>query len=315
MHTTFENIDELWMSALDDLFLNGNVTTSRVGKTREILGWSATLTHLEYTFLMNKRRALSPVYAGSELLWYLSGDDSIDIIRHYAPQYENFAEDGKAYGAYGHRLKNNVRNFDQVVLAMRLLKQAHDTRQCVVTLWKPDDLLAALDGTHKDLPCTLVWQFFVREDKLHMVVTMRSQDIWLGMPYDIFVNTCMMRLVANELRLKMGTYTHNCGSLHLYEKNEAAAREAFSLGLPYSQPNLWSDKDSIFDSHNALIVESCVRSWKETFHPYQCLHWQYLSDMLKDAVRCCALKYNMSDAFHSPALQEAATHYANNRGK
>jgi len=54
---------------------------------------------------------------------------------------------------------------------------------------------------------------------------MRSNDVWLGMPYDIWCFTCIQILIAQELGVEVGSYIHQPGSLHLYEKNWEKARE------------------------------------------------------------------------------------------
>ena len=48
---------------------------------------------------------------------------------------------------------------------------------------------------------------------------MRSNDIWFGLPYDIFQFTSLQILLSMELGVGIGTYTHICGSLHLYERD------------------------------------------------------------------------------------------------
>ena len=48
---------------------------------------------------------------------------------------------------------------------------------------------------------------------------MRSNDVWMGFPYDVFQFTCMQILMSMELGVEIGTYTHIAGSLHLYERN------------------------------------------------------------------------------------------------
>lgn len=149
------------------------------------------------------------------------------MIKAYAPQYENFAEsDGTAFGSYGARFANNLLGCDMLALAENLLRKNPETRQCVLAIWRPDDIWEAMTGKRKDLPCTTTWQFVVRDGALRMIVTMRSNDVWLGMPYDIFVNTCVQRLLANTLGLRCGDYTHHVGSLHLYERHEMAAQAA-----------------------------------------------------------------------------------------
>jgi thymidylate synthase len=48
---------------------------------------------------------------------------------------------------------------------------------------------------------------------------MRSNDIWLGVPYDYFVFTSLQTKMAMELGVDVGEYTHFAGSLHLYKRD------------------------------------------------------------------------------------------------
>ena len=48
---------------------------------------------------------------------------------------------------------------------------------------------------------------------------MRSNDLWLGFPFDVFQFANMQVLMAMELGVELGTYTHIAGSLHLYERD------------------------------------------------------------------------------------------------
>ncbi len=50
-----------------------------------------------------------------------------------------------------------------------------------------------------------------------MHTTMRSQDLWLGFPYDIFTATLIQELLAGWLEVGVGEYHHHVDSLHLYE--------------------------------------------------------------------------------------------------
>lgn len=170
------------------------------------------------TWLSNPKRNLSPIYAMAELIWYLSGEAAITRIVPYAPQYEKFANEGIAYGAYGARMKY-LDNGNQLFEVIEFLKTNPETRQAVVQLWDKEDLRLGQTGKINDLPCTLSWQFLIRDDELNMTTTMRSNDLWLGFPYDCFVNSCIQQIIANELNLDVGTYVHNVCSMHIYEKD------------------------------------------------------------------------------------------------
>ena len=63
-------------------------------------------------------------------------------------------------------------------------------------------------------------QFLIRQDTIHAVVNMRSSDLWLGLPYDVFNFTMLAVVVAKELQVPyLGEIVYNVGSSHIYEDN------------------------------------------------------------------------------------------------
>lgn len=93
------------------------------------------------------------------------------------------------------------------------IKRKGDTRQAVIQLFSPIDLRVET----RDLPCTCTLQFLPREGKLHLIATMRSNDVWLGLPHDVFAFTFLQELVARSVGQEVGEYHHSVGSLHLYD--------------------------------------------------------------------------------------------------
>jgi thymidylate synthase len=71
-------------------------------------------------------------------------------------------------------------------------------------------------------------QLFVRDGRIDATVYMRSNDIFLGLPYDLFVFTMLQELFAAELGLDVGRYHHMVGSLHLYETDIERAKRLLS---------------------------------------------------------------------------------------
>lgn len=228
-------MDKLWIKTLLDIESNGTRIESRNGWSSEILGYSEKLLNINNNFLFNKIRKLNPCYACAEFLWYLMQTDDTTFLQLFAPHYSRFTEDGiHAHGAYGFRwkLQNQLQNI------IDILKNHPESRQAIITMWDASiDLKHALALDKKDLPCTLTHQFLLRDGYLHLVTTMRSNDVWLGFPYDVFCNTQLLKLIANEIDAIPGTYTHNVGSEHLYDKNLFSVTQL--LGMP---------KKSLFDS-------------------------------------------------------------------
>jgi thymidylate synthase len=118
-----------------------------------------------------------------------------------------------------------------------MLQKDSDTRQAVVALYRPNDCGIST----KDMPCTLTLQFMIRNDKLNLIVNMRSNDLWFGGVYDIFCFTALQELMANELKVEVGLYYHHVGSFHLYEKNIKDVQDAiteYETALPRTPPRI-----------------------------------------------------------------------------
>lgn len=253
----------------------------------EILGWAASLNISPLrTWLTNERRALSPTYAAAELLWYLSGSNDIESIVAYAPQYVKFAQDDRtAHGAYGYRLATNLPDDNELDFAIDLLATKPNSRQAVCSLWRPDDLIHAAAGNVNDIPCTIAWQFVLRDDGLHMVNFMRSSDAWLGLPYDTWVNTMILRYLASELHVQPATYTHIAGSLHVYEKHWEAAHESITAAKP-SVPSIeLTEADKLDDIRWAVAREVDMRTSRVSLDQLvRMIHERQIGQMTADVL-------------------------------
>jgi thymidylate synthase len=155
-----------------------------------------------------------------ELLWYLSRDNRLDFIERYVRRYREETEDGvEVYGGYGPRLFGQ-RGHDQVRNVIELLGNRPTSRRAVIQIFDAKDIAA----DHKEIPCTTTLQFFVRNERLDMVTTMRSNDAYLGLPHDVFCFTMLQEIIARSLGRDIGIYRHFAGSLHLYKDRWADAQ-------------------------------------------------------------------------------------------
>ena len=106
---------------------------------------------------------------------------------------------------------------NQLEYVLRVLKESPESRQAVIHIKEPRN---TFENPTDDLNCTVCLQFFIRDRKLYMTTYMRSNDLWLGFPYDVFNFTALQIYIAMQLDVELGTYTHISGSLHLYEKDK-----------------------------------------------------------------------------------------------
>jgi thymidylate synthase len=165
---------------------------------------------MEWPVVTVKERELGYKFMAAEAAWILSGDNRVRSIRPYSKAISNFSDDGHFFhGAYGPMIR------DQLHFVIDALNADKDTRQAVMTIWRPNP------RPSKDIPCTVSVQFLIRDGLLHVVDTMRSSDLWLGWPYDIFNFSMLARYVICHLKQKpeLGVIVLQAGSAHLYEQN------------------------------------------------------------------------------------------------
>jgi thymidylate synthase len=167
-----------------------------------------------------------------ELLWYLARTDKLDFIQYYISRYGEYSDDGETiFGAYGPRLFALNGSIDQVKNVIATLKASPSSRRAVIQLFRGEDLAENLKDRREDLPCTCTLQFTIRNHQLHAMVTMRSNDAFMGLPHDVFAFTMLQELIARSLGVEVGPYKHAVGSLHLYTKNTKAIQDYLEEGI------------------------------------------------------------------------------------
>jgi thymidylate synthase len=171
-------------------------------------------------------RGLNPAIGAVEAIQLIAGVQATQLVLKVAPQFGKYKEEDESdfHGAYGQRISM------QVCAAIGKLREDPNTRQAVITLWDP--WLDNLPGK-RDYPCTVTIGFKITHvdeyPLLEMDVLMRSNDVWTGLPYDMFQFTQLQHSVAASLGMIVGEYRHTTWSLHLYESNREAAETFLAL--------------------------------------------------------------------------------------
>jgi thymidylate synthase len=70
----------------------------------------------------------------------------------------------------------------------------------------------------------------IRGGALHLVAHMRSNDVYKGLPHDVFCFTMLQEVAARSLGVELGHYSHSVGSLHLYKDDASKAERYLSEG-------------------------------------------------------------------------------------
>lgn len=242
MYAKVETPSQALELAIQSVINGGTISSPRGQSTLEI--HNATIV-MEKPWLVPfevQGRKFRDFIGAVEALQLVGQTVSSEIVTTGSKAFKRFTDGGIFHGAYGPRI------YGRLEALVNLLKSDPDSRQAVLTIFDSrQDLGAAV----RDVPCTLALQFFVRDEQLCMRVNMRSNDVWLGLPYDIVQFAALQGAVAKALDLPMGWYSHSVGSMHLYatDHDQAEQIKAVDDGIWDYEP-LWSG-NSIAEISNA----------------------------------------------------------------
>lgn len=228
----FGHVDDVIEWALKSCIRDGHVVSPRGMPTRELLGSAFTLSNPLGRKTSWSNRRWSVALAVGELAWHFRGSTDVNELKFYAPSWAQYTDDGaRVLGScYGHKIF--VGNKDsQWEIAKEILRADPYTRRAVIST----DALTIRDIDTKDKSCLNSIQFLIRDRKLDVFVNMRSNDVYLGLPYDVFIFSMFHERMARELSLELGSYHHFAASMHVYESDLRKIEKRGGIGSRSSE--------------------------------------------------------------------------------
>lgn len=213
----FRNLDLAYEALLTATLDSAAVSSPRGLPTRELTNVLVTIENPRERFITNPARRWSLPLAFGELAWHLSGSQDVEALASYAAIWRRFSTGATINGScYGHRIfsKTAIGKSQWEICKEALLTDEH-SRRAVIQLYDPEQNYL----TSPDVSCALNIQFVARGGLLDATVLMRSNDLYFGFPYDVFLYSNLQELMAVELGLQLGAYHHFATSLHLYQKD------------------------------------------------------------------------------------------------
>lgn len=277
MEIEAESIDDVLMNLYPKLIQIDAHNEGTRGNIYEIIGALIKIENPRARISRSENRG-KPFSALGELLWYLSGSDRIEFIGEYIGAYHNEAEpDGRLHGAYGPRINNMRDKINQLENIISLLEERPASKRAVIQIFNAEDLT----GNYKEIPCTTTMQFFIRDKKLHLSTTMRSNDAYLGLPHDVFCFTMIQELIARRLGYELGHYYHYAGSMHFYDKHKTAMQNYINEGWQRHEimPRM-PDGNPFLKIETLLRAEEKVRN-KEKICASEIMGDDYWADILR----------------------------------
>lgn len=210
MHVVGKSMNDIYRQLCGKISVQGQ----DVAGTKELLNSGFTLLDITEN-VPTVRTPYSISYMLGELAWYFTGRDDVEFISKFSSFWKRISDDGvtnrSAYGA----IVFNRYGFDQVEQVIDTLTRDPSSRRAIINFNVPNPWRFET----KDEICTIALVFELRDGKLDCTGIMRSNDIWLGTPYDVVFFTELQKHIANVLGVAYGKYTHFAVSLHAYTRD------------------------------------------------------------------------------------------------
>ena len=213
-----KNIAKIFVNALN----NEEYVIDKTGcKTIEIIGAS---------FIADKPAIFgtpNEEYIEKELMWYERQSTNVyDIYGHEsAPQAWLYSANkhGEINSNYGHLIysKKYFKQYDKV---FKELLSNPDSRRGSMIYQRPSIWHEYKENGKNDFICTNAVTYYVRDNKLHCVVQMRSNDVIFGYRNDYAWQEYVLRklqedLYYNGIHCELGDIHWQVQNLHVYERH------------------------------------------------------------------------------------------------
>jgi thymidylate synthase len=220
----FKNCTEMLSEVHRDLFEMGVKVTPKTMQDKTIAGESdyATLEVSGYSFAILGTKDLDKMIEirGLNLDWCYAdlkerlSEDKINPGEAYKLRQEwaEFVHNGEFAYTYNERIRYQLKQ------TIDVLKFDKDSRQAVLTIYEGTKDSGNRSGL-KRVPCSMYYQFLVREGKLDCIYSMRSSDFMTHFPYDIWMAAKLRDHIAEQIEVPVGKLIFFSGSLHAYQKD------------------------------------------------------------------------------------------------
>lgn len=271
----FDSFDDLLYNTYKAIKENGKLVDGKRGKIKELHNYAVTLKNCRSrTSRSLDRRLVRSKFA--EFLWYLGASDDKEMIAEYINAYtKEESKNEKILGAYGSKIFGckdiKLSQFERVIEQIRTRQ---DTKQAYIAISESFDYRVRTQK-YSSPPCTVGLHFIVRDKRLNLTVYMRSNDAYLGLPHDLFCFTMLQEIVANRTGIDVGSYSHVCTSMHIYDYNLERVTNYLNEGIfePIEMPILASSDSNVlkfvvsafFDDDLNLDVSELDDYWSDFY--------------------------------------------------
>lgn len=227
-YTEYPYWDSAYKALVDTIYYNGIWTDTNV-RTKYADGTPATYKAVagiffkldnskDDAFLLTTKHVAWKA-AVKEMYWiYIMQSNKVkdlqDMNVHVWDQW--IKEDGTIGPAYGAIISKPTFGYkNQLEYVVETLKKDPNSRRVMINLWDIDNLPEmALT------PCCYNLLFNILDGKLYMQLNIRSSDVALGLPFNIFQFQVLHKLIAHECKVEPADMIVMISNLHYYDRHE-----------------------------------------------------------------------------------------------
>lgn len=164
----------------------------------------------------------------------LTQEEFITQIKNSESFAHKWGDLGPVYGVQWRHWKNQdgtevdqISKLIQNIEAIKKEKNHSSLRRLIVTAWNPSEIddIVKQGGLP---PCHSLFQFYVANGKLSCQLYMRSNDLFLGAPFNIASYSLLTMMIAQVTGLGLGEYIHTIGDAHIYSNHIEQVKEQLS---------------------------------------------------------------------------------------
>ena len=253
-------VDVAYRNLLHKVLCNGNVRQDRTNTgTISLFGEQLKIDICQDCPLLTGKKVAWKTCI-IELLWFLRGETDANILkkqnvhiwdgnttREFLDKRGLDYPEGELGPGYGWQIRRSGANYpnkeggiDQLATIEHLLKTDPFSRRIMWNLYVPEDLdKMAL------VPCHYSFQLYVTVENnqkyLSGLVNLRSNDLFLGNPFNIFCYYTLIRILALRCDMKPKELILNIGDAHIYSNHVPQANEFMTRSYK-AQPILELDE-------------------------------------------------------------------------
>lgn len=216
-------MNKVFQQIIKDINTLGSFNEPRGQQVKELLMDKRRIDSRK-PFIDFESRPFNYKYFAGEIAWYLLQDNDIEFISDYSKFWTNLTNpnSNEINSNYGSLL------FDgQLEWCKQALIADPNSRQAIAFLNQPKFQFK----DNRDFVCTMYLNFWLRDNKLHMKVQMRSNDIFYGLTYDApffaFIHQHMVHDInmITHTYLEIGDYYHMADNIHYYNQHSDLAKD------------------------------------------------------------------------------------------